>query len=234
MRGAEGEEGAGSLDPYPWVAPFPPLRLPLAITHSQDPASLQSSRVLNWPNSGVKAPGAGAKDGQRAWKPSPQRSGTRSPEALGHGRGIKAGPCSCPRLWGGGWQGCRRNHIYSCHISTSSRCVRQPHCPADDSVQAQVDTSHWLFLPPTFGELWLPGACWGRSRHLLDPWVPQGGFCLLSPIEAMGSRVQQLTLPWVRISARSSSVSGDHPHLTGLKEWLSAVLLGFVLRLEFW
>ena len=48
----------------------------------------------------------------------------------------------------------------------------------------------------------------------------------------MGSCVQQLTLPWVRISARSSSLSGGHPHLIGLTWWLSAVLLGFMLRLK--
>ena len=104
------------------------------------------------------------------------------PGSLGPGRGIKAGPCSCPRLWGGGWQGRRRNHIYSCHISTSSRCVRQPHPPTDDSVQAQVDAGHWSFPPPTFGETLASRGMVGRSRRLFDPWVPQGGCCLLSPI----------------------------------------------------
>lgn len=78
--------------------------------------------------------------------------GNHPPNMHECGRGLKAGPCSCPRLGGGGWQGCRRNHIYSCLISTSSRCVRKPHPPSNDSVQAQVDAGHWSFLPPTFGE----------------------------------------------------------------------------------
>lgn len=146
MRGAEREEGL-DLGSFPWVALFPLLRLPSAITRSQDPASLLSSRVLKWPSLGVKAPGAGAEDGHRAWKPSPQHARMwEGPQ----GWAMQLGPP--PRLGGGGWQGRRWNHIYSCHISTSSRCLRKPHPPADDSVQAQVDAGHWSFLPPTFGE----------------------------------------------------------------------------------